>query len=105
MKIIKKENIGIHPVYNTNVKDVHNYIGNSVINHNCIVDFEYQGEIHLSLINTSNESVEITAGMKIIQFLEMPVFNSNITVEEGISVDEFYTVETTRGASGFGSTT
>jgi len=68
-----------------------------------VVDFEYQGEIHLSLINTSDIAVEITSGMKIIQFLEMPVFNSIILVnEEGISVKDFYSKETTRGASGFG---
>ena len=68
-----------------------------------VVDYEYQGEIHLSLIYTGHGSVEILPGMKIIQFLEMPVFNSIILVnEEGISVKEFYAIETTRGASGFG---
>ena len=69
-----------------------------------VVDFEYQGEIHLSLINSGTSLVELTSGMKILQFLEMPVFNSNILVNEGISVDEFYLEETSRGDGGFGST-
>jgi len=68
-----------------------------------IVDFEYQGEIHLSLINTSDEEVVLTGGMKILQFIEMPVFNSDIEVEEDKSVVDFYLKETTRGANGFGS--
>lgn len=76
-----------------------------------VVDYEYQGEIHLSLINTNKEIhhsgkglVEITPGMKIIQFLEMPIYNSEIEITENISTEDFYKGETTRGAGGFGST-
>jgi len=77
-----------------------------------VVDYEYQGEIHISLINTSNEPVKISAGMKAIQFLETPIFNSDIIVlEEGktigdsilINKESFFQKETTRGADGFGS--
>lgn len=76
-----------------------------------VVDYEYQGEIHISLINTNKEIdhsgkglVEITPGMKAIQFLEMPIYNSNINIFEDLTPSLFYEGETTRGADGFGST-
>ena len=68
-----------------------------------VVDYEYQGEIHLSIINTSNEDVKITPGMKMLQFLETPVYHSEIEIEEGKTTEEFYKETTTRGAGGFGS--
>jgi deoxyuridine 5'-triphosphate nucleotidohydrolase len=68
-----------------------------------VVDYEYQGEIHLSLINTGRDAVMITGGMKILQFIETPVFHSEIDVTENKSIEEFYEKETTRGAGGFGS--
>ena len=68
-----------------------------------VVDYEYQGEIHISLINTSDIAVAITPGMKAIQFLETPIYNSTIEVEEGKKPEEFYAEITTRGARGFGS--
>jgi dUTP pyrophosphatase len=75
-----------------------------------VVDYEYQGEIHISLINTNKDThhsgkgiVEITPGMKAIQFLEMPIFNSEILISETLSVETFYKTSTTRGADGFGS--
>ena len=67
-----------------------------------VVDFEYQGEIHLSLINTSNVAVEITSGMKILQFIETPVIQSEILIMV-MSVENFYKNSTTRGAKGFGA--
>ena len=69
-----------------------------------VVDYTYKGEIHLSLINTSNTTVTITPGMKIIQFLEMPVFNSKIGIFQG-NEDTFYEgLQDDRGDGGFGST-
>ena len=69
-----------------------------------VVDFEYQGEIHISLINTSNKIVEITPGMKAIQFLETPIYHSDIDIITNQTPKEFYEdIETTRGAGGFGS--
>ena len=77
----------------------------------CVVDYLYQGEIHLSLINTSTKVVRIYAGMKILQFVETPVFNSNIEILEkdphsGLSADiGFYKgMNTDRGEAGFDST-
>jgi dUTPase len=76
-----------------------------------VVDYEYQGEIHLSVINTNKQMydsgkgiIEITPGMKIIQFIETPIFNSNLEITENKTVSEFYESETTRGSGGFGST-
>jgi len=69
-----------------------------------VVDYEYQGEIHLGVINTTPGIVEITPGMKILQFLEIPVYTSEIYVNEDMTVESFYKDKTTRGAGGFGST-
>jgi dUTP pyrophosphatase len=69
-----------------------------------VVDYEYQGEIHLSLINTGEGAVKITPGMKILQFLELPIYTSDITIFENMSINEFFGIVTTRGAAGFGST-
>ena len=68
-----------------------------------VVDYEYQGEIHLSLIYTGNGTVEILPNQKILQFIETPIFNSNILVEENKTIEEFYESETTRGSGAFGS--
>ena len=73
-----------------------------------VVDYEYQGEIHLSLINVSEVPVIIESGMKILQFLETPVFNSDIEISvkssQGLDEKTFYENETSRGEKGFGST-
>jgi deoxycytidine triphosphate deaminase len=119
MKLIKKENIGIHPVLNTNVEDVYNYVGNNCVNHNCIVDYTYKGEIHLSVINTSTQNVRIYENMKILQFLETPIFHSLIEVTESFydyvgpskpgqpvspGEEKFYKgLQDDRGTGGFGS--
>ena len=67
----------------------------------CVVDSDYQGEIHLHLINTSNKSVTIEPGEKLTQFLLIPVNHCGVTVVEE---DNLFTEETTRGSGGFGST-
>jgi dUTP pyrophosphatase len=68
-----------------------------------VVDYEYQGEIHLNLIYTGRGSAEILPEQKILQFIEIPVFNSDIEIIENKLLEEFYELETSRGASGFGS--
>lgn len=78
----------------------------------CVVDYLYQGEIHLSLINTSTKVVRIYEDMKILQFVETPVFNSDIEINEKnpslSDVDnnfKFYEgMQTDRGENGFDST-
>jgi dUTP pyrophosphatase len=76
-----------------------------------VVDYTYKGEIHLSLINTTDREILITPGQKIIQFLEMPVFTSEVEIVEAVSEDmdeiteKFYEgLQDDRGEGGFGST-
>jgi len=67
----------------------------------CVVDSDYQGEIHLHLVNTGTADVTIEAGEKLTQFLLIPVDHCPVEV-----VDEnvLFETETDRGAGGFGST-
>lgn len=67
----------------------------------CVIDEDYQGEVHLDMHNISDKTVNIEPGDKIVQFLLIEV--NNCSVEE-ISVDDIHTVQSERGAGGFGST-
>ena len=67
----------------------------------CVVDEDYQGEIHLHLTNVGKDKVFLEAGEKIVQFLLIPV--SYATVEL-VDEEELYEAETDRGSGGFGST-
>ncbi len=73
-----------------------------------VVDYTYNGEIHLHLINNSLGEVKIYQNQKILQFLETPVFNSRvktITRDEDNTEKEFYhELQYDRGEGGFGST-
>ena len=67
----------------------------------CVVDSDYQGEIHLHLVNTSYKAVTIEPGEKLTQFLLIPVDHCEIEeVPLGLLFDE----DTQRGSGGFGST-
>lgn len=66
-----------------------------------IVDEDYQGEIHMHVINTSDVAVVIEDGDKLIQFILVPV--SYDTVEEVSEID-WSDVSDERGEGGFGST-
>jgi len=67
----------------------------------CVVDSDYQGEIHLHLINTSTKEVTIEPGDKLVQFLLVPV--NHCTVEE-VLTSELFNEVSERGSGGFGST-
>lgn len=67
----------------------------------CVVDSDYQGEIHLHLVNVSNDDVTIEPGDKLTQFLLIPVSHVPVDV---VPEDELFTTETDRGTGGFGST-
>lgn len=67
----------------------------------CVVDADYQGEVHLNLFNCSDEPVTISGGMKLTQALLLPVVYAKM-IE--LPVDHLFEEETTRGAGGFGST-
>ena len=65
----------------------------------CVVDEDYEGEVHLHMINTSSKEQVIATGQKLVQFVLIPV--SYFDVEE---VDEIQSRNTERGSGGFGST-
>lgn len=67
-----------------------------------VVDEDYQGVIHLSLVNTSEEAIHIEYGQKIIQFILLPVFYD--ILEEVENESECFTETTERGYGAFGST-
>ena len=67
----------------------------------CVVDSDYQGEIHLHLVNTSDKDVTIEPGEKLTQFLLVPVDHSPVEV---VFANDLFEDETERGAGGFGST-
>jgi len=81
-----------------------------------VVDEDYQGEIHLHIINTNQPLetfgddayainpgyVEIVPGEKLMQFILLPV---NYSVPEEVeTVEDLYDGITERGEGGFGST-
>ena len=66
-----------------------------------IVDEDYQGEIHIHLVNVGNNYVTIKPGTKIAQFILVPV--SYDSVEE-VPEAELFSEVTDRGSGGFGST-
>lgn len=70
------------------------------------VDASYQGIIHISLINTTNKTVELPLGMKVIQFIPRLIDISDVVVYDDMSFDEFYRdfEHTNRKEGAFGST-
>ena len=71
----------------------------------CVIDEDYMGEIHLHLVNTGNETVEISAGEKIAQALVIPVMHCSL--HEFSSEDELFSslrLTSERSDGGFGST-
>lgn len=68
----------------------------------CVVDEDYQGEIHLHVTNVGMEVTEVNPGEKIVQMVLIPVSYEGIEVEESLS--ELYPGVTERGTGGFGST-
>jgi len=67
----------------------------------CVVDSDYQGEIHLHLINAGTNTITIEPGDKLTQFLLIPVSHCEI---DAVPLDSLFEEESTRGAGGFGST-
>lgn len=66
-----------------------------------LVDESYQGEVHISVVNTSNDIVKIYGGMKIIQFV---LTQYNPTPWDLVPcITEMYKDKTSRGEEGFGS--
>lgn len=65
----------------------------------CVVDSDYQGEIMLHVINTSDYTIMIHPGEKIAQFLAVPVY-----FPEMIETDMLFESPTDRGDGKMGST-
>ena len=67
----------------------------------CVVDADYQGEVHLNLINTSNEKVVLRTGQKIVQFIHLPYIKSEL---EEITHEQYAAIGVSdRGTGGFAS--
>ena len=66
-----------------------------------IVDEDYQGEIHIHLVNVGNEYVTIKPGTKIAQFILVPVSYDDVEV---VPESELFSEVSDRGDGGFGST-
>lgn len=67
----------------------------------CVVDADYQGEVHLNLLNVGNTDIELVSGMKIVQFIHKYYIDTNW---EEISVDKYNNLETSdRSDGGFSS--
>lgn len=67
-----------------------------------VIDAGYQGEIHLNLINTSEENVTIRSGQKIVQFIHKEYID---TQWEEITNEQYDQIEVSdRGTGGFAST-
>ena len=68
-----------------------------------LVDEDYQGEVHINVVNNGCSNQEIDAGDKIIQGVLIPV--SYAVPKEISTVDELYKdMKSDRGTGGFGST-
>lgn len=81
----------------------------------CVVDEDYQGEIHINVINTCQlkhnwddtvwtgdlGQVTIEPGEKLVQFILLPVLYAN---PEETEIENLYSEISERGEGGFGST-
>lgn len=82
------------------MKDENSFSGSLIIGAK-IIDEDYQGEIHIHLINTSGHEIVLFPGRKIAQFIVVPVFYPDL-VETPI--DELFEDDSERGDGGFGHT-
>lgn len=64
-----------------------------------IVDEDYQGEIHIHLVNVGSNAVVLKPGTKIAQFILVPVSYESL---EEVQETELFTNATKRGDGGFG---
>ncbi|MFA5397885.1 MAG: hypothetical protein WC346_17880 [Methanogenium sp.] len=67
----------------------------------CVIDEDYQGEVHISIVNTGNESIYIIENEKLVQWILLPV---NYSYPEEVKLENLYSKVTERGDGGFGST-
>ena len=69
----------------------------------CVIDEDYQGEVHIHLTNVGFTNSEIHPGDKIVQCLLMPINYEDVEIID--DEDQMWDgIETERGDGGFGST-
>jgi dUTPase len=70
------------------------------------VDSSYKGIIHISVINTTTDEIDLPLGMKQIQFIPRVIDPDDIDVRDDITLEEFYAdfEFDNRGEGAFGST-
>ena len=69
----------------------------------CVIDEDYQGEIHIHLTNVTKNPAAICGGDKIVQCLILPINYEGVEMVDDES--EMWNGEVTeRGSGGFGST-
>lgn len=71
----------------------------------CVIDEDYQGEIHIHVTNVSDTKTTIKPGQKLVQMILVPVSYEGV---EEVAEDELFTeadvLKSERGEGGFGST-
>ena len=67
-----------------------------------VVDEDYQGEVHINLVNTGRDIAYLSQDDKILQFVLIPVLYAQL--HEVPNLQELYPTQTERGAGAFGST-
>ncbi len=67
----------------------------------CVIDEDYQGEIHLHVYNFGTETEVISKGEKLVQMILIPVFYDDI---EEVEISDLFLETSSRGEGGFGST-
>lgn len=69
----------------------------------CVVDQDYEGEVHINLVNTGNDIQTISAGDKIVQGVLLPM---NYAIPEEVENEEtlYKNCYSERKNNGFGST-
>ena len=69
----------------------------------CVVDEDYQGEVHIHMTNVGSSMSEINGGDKIVQFILIPVYYADIE-EIKTEAELFENVLSERKSGGFGHT-
>lgn len=66
-----------------------------------ICDEDYQGEIHIHIINCGLKNFIVKPGMKLVQFILVPIMYADIEV---VDKNDLFQSATERGSGGFSST-
>ena len=66
----------------------------------CVIDEDYQGEVHLNFINTGKEAVKLVPGQKVLQLILIPICSEST---EEVAEKDLYDEVTDRADGGFGS--